>query len=82
MINSPACWKLCFRALATCGTDVNCTRVGASTRLTAGVPTLTSCSGCVDVVNAAEHESTACHESCVFVHGPRRSFTGCVCVMP
>lgn len=65
MINSPACWKQCFCALATCGTDVNCTPVCASARLTAGRPTLTSCSGCVDVVNAIAHESTACHESCV-----------------
>lgn len=62
MINSPACWKQCFCALATCGTDVKC--VWATARLTARLPTLTSCSGCVDVVNAVEHESTACHKSC------------------
>lgn len=65
MINSPASWKQCFCALASCGTDVNCTRVWASARLTAGLPTLTSCSGCVDVVTVVEHESTACHKSCV-----------------
>lgn len=28
MINSPACWKKCFCALATCGTAGNCTRFG------------------------------------------------------
>lgn len=81
MINSPACWKQCFCALATCGTDVNCTCVCASARLTAGRPTLFRilfrmrwCCKCGGArVNSLSWELRV-------VHGPRRSFTDCVCV--
>lgn len=84
MINSPVCWKQCSCALTTCGTDVNYTRVWATARLTAGLPTLTSCSGCVDVVNAVERESTACHKSCVLCMvfaGRLLDARACVCVI-
>lgn len=80
MINSSACWKQCFCALATCGTAVNCMCVSGIVGQPAGLPTLTACSGFVDVVNAVEHESTTCQKRCVFAR-PCRSFTGWVCFL-
>lgn len=50
MINSPACWKQCYSALATCGTPRSCTCVSASACETAWMSVPTRRSRCVDVV--------------------------------
>lgn len=47
MINSLACWKQCYSALATGGTPINCMCGSVFTCETAGIPILTSCSNCV-----------------------------------
>lgn len=53
MINSPACWKQCYSALATCGTPIHCMCVSVFVCETAWISTLTSCTRCVDVVGFA-----------------------------
>lgn len=66
MINSPACWKQCYSALATCGTPINCMCVSAFVCETAWISTLRSCSRCVDVVSLLlVHKSATCQNSCV-----------------
>lgn len=64
MINSPACWKQCYSALATCGTPMHCMWVSVFVCETAWISTLTSCTRCVDVVGLLLHKAATCRDSC------------------
>lgn len=66
MINSPACWKQCYSALATCGMPRTSACVfQCMCAKKAWISTMTSCSRHVFVVSMLVHKSNVCHYSCV-----------------